>query len=41
MMLFSQDKVKKRVDYHTLKLAKLRDELQGDQNFQFFMKKFI
>ena len=41
MMLFSQDKIKKRVDYHSLKLSKLRDELENNQDFIGFMKSFI
>jgi len=40
-MLFSRDDSKKRQDYHSSKLAKLSQSLNGTDSFILFMKGFI
>lgn len=40
-MLFSKEQLKKRVDYHSLKLSKLSNELHSKDSFNMFMKSFI
>ena len=41
MMLFSRDDTKKRQDYHSSKLVKLSQSLDGKDSFNLFMKSFI
>lgn len=41
MMLFEREDTKKRVDYHSLKMAKLNVELHSQDSFNIFMKSFI